>query len=75
MSPIHHLPPDASANQLENYLNGKFNVLTTIVIDTGNDIGDLGLLRDARDPFNPARFKSLLQRLEQFRVFAQFQTK
>src|SRR5205085_796834 len=40
MSPIHHLPPDPSADQIENYLNGRFKLSTTIVIDTGNIIGN-----------------------------------
>ena len=48
MSPIHSLPPNPSANQLKNTLNRAFNVLTTIVIDTGNTILDPDKLTSLR---------------------------
>ena len=40
MSPMHSLPPNATADQIKNILNRMFTVLTTIVVDTGNVIID-----------------------------------
>jgi hypothetical protein len=49
MSPIHSLPPDASAEQLKKTLNSKFSLLTTVVIDTGNQILNPDDLKGARN--------------------------
>jgi hypothetical protein len=49
MSPIHSLPPNPSADQVKNALNKAFNVLTAIVIDTGNTILDPDELTSLRN--------------------------